>query len=187
LQFFWKPKEYLAKYFGHFFIETAMCSDTFRRFSFTKSSLGPMLWFQKYFQRKNSRKNGIFDLRQSYIMQKFDHDIVFLEKNANFFAESWQESRKIVIITSTPCHTAHALPCRRFLAKLTHARQTYKHQKVDRLEPAPQNGEHPKYYYKSSWGRYYDHNLLPFLPIYDEKISVFVKSQCNDEIFFCKK
>jgi hypothetical protein len=27
---------------------------------------------------------------------------LFLRKNANFFAENWQKSRKIVIITSTP-------------------------------------------------------------------------------------
>jgi hypothetical protein len=30
-----------------------------------------------------------------------DHNIGF-EKNANFFAENWQKSQKIVIITSTP-------------------------------------------------------------------------------------
>jgi hypothetical protein len=34
-------------------------------------------------------------------MQNFDHNIVFWE-NANFFAENWQKSQKIVIITSTP-------------------------------------------------------------------------------------
>jgi hypothetical protein len=28
------------------------------------------------------------------------------EKNANFFAENWQKSQKIVIITSTPGHPA---------------------------------------------------------------------------------
>jgi hypothetical protein len=27
---------------------------------------------------------------------------LFFEKNANFFAENWQKSQKIVIITSTP-------------------------------------------------------------------------------------
>jgi hypothetical protein len=32
-------------------------------------------------------------------MQNFDHNI---EKNANFFAENFQKSQKIVIITSTP-------------------------------------------------------------------------------------
>jgi hypothetical protein len=33
-------------------------------------------------------------------MQNFGHNIGF-EKNANFFAENWQKSQKIVIITST--------------------------------------------------------------------------------------
>jgi hypothetical protein len=28
------------------------------------------------------------------------------KKNANFFAENWEKSQKIVIITSTPGHTA---------------------------------------------------------------------------------
>jgi hypothetical protein len=34
-------------------------------------------------------------------MQNFDRNIGFWE-NANFFAENWQKSQKIVIITSTP-------------------------------------------------------------------------------------
>jgi hypothetical protein len=29
---------------------------------------------------------------------------LFFEKNANFFAENWQNPQKIVIITSTPSH-----------------------------------------------------------------------------------
>jgi hypothetical protein len=35
-------------------------------------------------------------------MQNFDHNIGFLRKNANLFAENCQKSQKIVIITSTP-------------------------------------------------------------------------------------
>jgi hypothetical protein len=34
-------------------------------------------------------------------MQNWIMTLVF-EKNANFFAENWQKSQKIVIITSTP-------------------------------------------------------------------------------------
>jgi hypothetical protein len=34
-------------------------------------------------------------------MQKLDHKLVY-EKNANFFAETWQKSQNIVIITSPP-------------------------------------------------------------------------------------
>jgi hypothetical protein len=36
-------------------------------------------------------------------MQNSDHNIGFW-KNANFFAENWQKSQKIVIITSTTSH-----------------------------------------------------------------------------------
>jgi hypothetical protein len=32
------------------------------------------------------------------------------------------------------------------------------------------------------WGRCYDHNFLRFLPIFGEKIGVFLKNQCYDPI-----
>jgi hypothetical protein len=37
-------------------------------------------------------------------MKKFDHNIgsLVFEKSANFVAENWRKSHKIVIITSTP-------------------------------------------------------------------------------------
>jgi hypothetical protein len=38
-------------------------------------------------------------------LKKLIITLVF-EKNANFFAENWEKSPKIVIITSTPGHTA---------------------------------------------------------------------------------
>jgi hypothetical protein len=41
-------------------------------------------------------------------MQKFDHNIGFREKRKNFFAENWQKSQKIVIITSTPGHSVRS-------------------------------------------------------------------------------
>jgi hypothetical protein len=34
-----------------------------------------------------------------------------------------------------------------------------------------------------SWGRCYDHNFLRFLPIFGEKIGVFLKKQCYDQFF----
>jgi hypothetical protein len=37
--------------------------------------------------------------------------------------------------------------------------------------------------YKVTWGRCYDHNFLRFLPIFGEKIGVFLKNQCYDLIF----
>jgi hypothetical protein len=33
------------------------------------------------------------------------------------------------------------------------------------------------------WGRCYDHNFLRFLPIFVEKIGVFLKKQCYDQMF----
>jgi hypothetical protein len=34
-----------------------------------------------------------------------------------------------------------------------------------------------------SWDRRYDHNFLRFLTIFGEKIGVFIKNQCYDELF----
>jgi hypothetical protein len=39
-------------------------------------------------------------------MQNFHHNIGFREKNANFYAENWQTSLKIVSTTSAPGHPA---------------------------------------------------------------------------------
>jgi hypothetical protein len=64
-----------------------------------------MFRFLKYFRWKNEQKIGVFDSKQSWIMQNFDHNIGF-EKNANFRAENWEKSQKIMIITSTPVMSA---------------------------------------------------------------------------------
>jgi hypothetical protein len=59
-----------------------------------------------------AKKIGVFFSKLSKIMQKIDHNIDFLNKNANFFAENCQKSQKIVIITSTPGHPAdNVLKC----------------------------------------------------------------------------
>jgi hypothetical protein len=34
-----------------------------------------------------------------------------------------------------------------------------------------------------TWGQCYDHNFMRFLPIFDEKIYVFLKTQCYDQKF----
>jgi hypothetical protein len=34
-----------------------------------------------------------------------------------------------------------------------------------------------------NWGRCYDHNFLRFSTIFGEKIGVFLKNQCYDQIF----
>jgi hypothetical protein len=36
---------------------------------------------------------------------------------------------------------------------------------------------------KLTWGRCYDHNFLRFFPIFGEKIDVFLKYQCYDQLF----
>jgi hypothetical protein len=42
----------------------------------------------------------------------------------------------------------------------------------------------PKQFHKiGSSGQCYDHNFLRFLPIFGEKIGVFLKNQCYDPIF----
>jgi hypothetical protein len=45
---------------------------------------GPMLWFFNIFAEKFGEKNGVFESKQSTIMQKFDHDIVLWEKRQFF-------------------------------------------------------------------------------------------------------
>jgi hypothetical protein len=60
-----------------------------------------MLRFFKYFCRKIQRKNWRFCLKTKPNFEKVDHNIGFYEKR-QFFAENWQKSQKIVIITSTP-------------------------------------------------------------------------------------
>jgi hypothetical protein len=41
-------------------------------------------------------------LKQLLVFAKIEIITLVFEKNANFFAENWQKSPKIVIITSTP-------------------------------------------------------------------------------------
>jgi hypothetical protein len=53
---------------------------------------------------------NIFDKKK--IREKigiFDSKIMFIQKNANFFAENWQKSQKIVIISSTSGHPGNLL------------------------------------------------------------------------------
>jgi hypothetical protein len=57
--------------------------------------------FENIFAKKFSEKIGVSDTNQSQILKKLIITLVF-EKNAIFFAENWQKSQKILIITSTP-------------------------------------------------------------------------------------
>jgi hypothetical protein len=57
--------------------------------------------FLNILSEKFGEKIGVFNTNQSKLFKEFDHNIGFGEKR-HFFAENWQKSQKIVIITSTP-------------------------------------------------------------------------------------
>jgi hypothetical protein len=59
----------------------------------------------KYFRRKKLRKNWRFLTPNKAKLCKILITTLVFEKNANFFAENWQKSQKIVMITSTPGHS----------------------------------------------------------------------------------
>jgi hypothetical protein len=56
----------------------------------------------KIFWPKNLAKNLAFFAQTTLCFCKNLIITLVFEKNANFFAENWQKSQKIVIITSTP-------------------------------------------------------------------------------------
>jgi hypothetical protein len=80
--------------------------------------------FLNIFAEKFSENIGVFLLKLLLVFAKIVIITLVFEKNANFFAENWQKSPKIVIITSTPDEFAKksrpkcSQTC--FLAKLTH-------------------------------------------------------------------
>jgi hypothetical protein len=49
-----------------------------------------------------------------------------------------------------------------------------------KLAPSPFKKKPPR---RTTWGRCYDHNFLRFLPIFGEKIGVFLKNQYYDHNF----
>jgi hypothetical protein len=58
----------------------------------------------KIFSQKNfAKKLAFFAQNKAKLCKNWIIKLVF-EKNANFFAENWQKSQEIVIITSTPGH-----------------------------------------------------------------------------------
>jgi hypothetical protein len=56
----------------------------------------------KIFSPKNSAKKLAFLTQNKGKLCKFLIITLVFEKNANFFAENWRKSQKIVITTSTP-------------------------------------------------------------------------------------
>jgi hypothetical protein len=56
------------------------------------------------FSPKNSTKKLAFGAQNKSKLFKILITTLDFKKNANFFAENWQKSQKLVIITSTPGH-----------------------------------------------------------------------------------
>jgi coproporphyrinogen III oxidase len=54
--------------------------------------------FEIFSPKKIAKKLAFLTQNKAKLCKNFDHN----KKNANFFAENWQQSQKIVIITSTP-------------------------------------------------------------------------------------
>jgi hypothetical protein len=57
--------------------------------------------FEMFSPKKIAKKLAFLTRNKAKLCKIFAHTIGFSE-NANFFAENWQKSQKIVIITSTP-------------------------------------------------------------------------------------
>jgi hypothetical protein len=87
---------------------------------------GPMLhMIFKIFSLKNfAKKLAFIAQNKAKLCKNWIITLVF-EKNANFFAEIWQKSQKIVIITSTPdecenkCRKCHKCSLNNFFLKIT--------------------------------------------------------------------
>jgi hypothetical protein len=58
----------------------------------------------KIFSPKNFAKKSAFLTQKKLNFEKKLIITLVFKKNANFFAENWEKSQKIVIITSTPGH-----------------------------------------------------------------------------------
>jgi hypothetical protein len=68
------------------------------------NSSGTDVMIFKIFSMKNLAKILAFLFKLLLVFAKIVIITLVFEKNANFFAEKWQKSQKIVIITSTPGH-----------------------------------------------------------------------------------
>jgi hypothetical protein len=84
-----------------FFPKSFFCKIYFLPDQYDQGDQGPTLLFFKYFRRKILRKMAFFAQNKAKLCKNLIITLVY-EKNAIFFAEKWQKSQKIVIITSTP-------------------------------------------------------------------------------------
>jgi hypothetical protein len=76
----------------------------------------------KIFSPKKIAKNVAFLTQSKAKLCKYLIITLVFEKSANFFAENWQKSQKIVIITSTPDGFVMKSP--KMLPNLLHLRMT---------------------------------------------------------------
>jgi hypothetical protein len=89
---------YLCMYVVTMHVCRQPCSITFTK----KKSRDRCYDFLNIFLQKNfAKKLTFFVQNKAYLCKNWIITLVF-EKNANFFAENWQKSQKIVIKTSTP-------------------------------------------------------------------------------------
>jgi hypothetical protein len=59
--------------------------------------------------KKNCATDVMYDFLNSFAEKFGENTGVFCSNCANFFAENWQKSKKIVLITSTPGPTAFGI------------------------------------------------------------------------------
>jgi hypothetical protein len=63
--------------------------------------------YSNIFAEKFGKNIGVFFAQTTASFCKNEIITLVFEKNANFFAENWQNRQKIAIITSTPGHHVH--------------------------------------------------------------------------------
>jgi hypothetical protein len=102
LALFWtKNADFSTKVFGENIFKMMTSVTDLCTYVFHRDVSGTDVIILKYFRRKFWQKIGVFDLNKARLCKILIITLVF-GKNANFFAENCQKSKKIVIITSTP-------------------------------------------------------------------------------------
>jgi hypothetical protein len=71
----------------------------------TAQSGTDVMIFKIFLPKKSAKKLAFLNQKKAKLCKNLIITLAF-EKNANFFAENWRKSQKIVIITSTPGYPA---------------------------------------------------------------------------------
>jgi hypothetical protein len=88
-----------VRHFVTHIIPATFCHATFFTAAFCRASLHRCTDFLNIFAEKFGEKIGVFLHKTKQNLKKLIITLVF-EKNANFFAEDWQKTQKIVIINN---------------------------------------------------------------------------------------